>query len=181
MYQAIKIEDYWTIYSEPPIKENDWLVDIITKEVYKAKVDSDTAIKGVYKVIACSKELNGLPVFVPEWEKLESVRVADDLFEIDKIEDWSEKKEALRDKFNFEVGYNTAKEKYRFTEEDIVHAYECGWNEGMTYNDDEENPVPKSVMFLESFIKFKNQPKQYTVEIENVSDNEVKIISWKEM
>ena len=184
MYQAIKIEDYWIIYSDQKRSIGDYYMGqgFAGTNMFQWHESQANQFTDEYgKVIACSKELNGLPVFVPEWEngdkewesKIGYLAIEDSINAGKLNSSWHTPAWTIAFTSGFEQGYNKAKEKYRFTEEDMRKCWDAGYRNVVARIND-------SIPFGQ-FIQYLTKPKQYTVEIENVSDKEVKVISWKEM
>lgn len=171
-YKAIKVDDYRLIVSEPPIKEKDWLIDIIAKDIYQAKVDSETVIKGVYKLIAPSKNIGELPLFdVPdEWEN-NDYDLKQDLIIL--CEAWMKAKfphyvdaSYLLIKEVIMPQVNKAKEKYQFTLEDMQDAYAQGKKDFSR-----SNRIIKALERMESeFLQSLTKPKQYEVSLEMINE-----------
>lgn len=205
-YTAIKVDDYWIIYFDYPMMIGDTAIyfdlgnnpdnihkitAVLDTGIRKYKTDRTINWVELYvpcgrfkKVIACSKELNGLPVFVPEWEndaELNQLAMDDYNKSYPSYEPVSDYRlvEKYRSIQSFERGYSKAKEKYQFTLEDMSKAFFKGYylpteDDFSGLNSDAERAYHK---LIESLTK----PKQYQVEIGSVSDNRIEVKSWKEM
>lgn len=178
-YTAIKVDDYWIITSDEEIKLGDYGLH---RFAHKETVDNHIVLctqsnresiqEWWNKIIACSKEVNGLPVFVPEWEEnldavVNEIDENPNFQSEDDIEDYSSWKIGVSD------GYNKAKEKYQFTEEDIINAFRSGLNSA------KELFLGKSAPTSEEYLQSITKSKQYQVEIGSVSDNRIEVKSWK--
>lgn len=64
---------------------------------------------------------------------------------------------------DFKAGYNKAKEKYKFTEEDVLVAIEIGFEIGKNFNDDEPNVGLGWLVYQkDNYIQSLSQPKTPT-------------------
>jgi hypothetical protein len=194
-YTAIPIEDYWIIVSDQKAEKKGDVYSsgyFVDNRVCTLTTDWDYSVLPVNRtriIIACSKELNGLPVFVPEWDLVyRTYPVRESVINIilnrvnEAFSDGFHKHEEKRlmdalhsikelippDRFK------EAKEKYRFTEEDILKAMD------MARTDDDKDGYKWKYSF-KKIIESLTKPKQYSVEIEIISASQIKIASWKEI
>jgi hypothetical protein len=218
-YTAIPIEDYWLLLNNEQVEEwksKDWF--LWKAELHQFHSDSGYGIKtwtqynktdesslivnrgNTYgKVIACSKELNGLPVFdVPdEWENEDELPSNLEILISAYLSANGHYPNFLANKLVSDVimpQVNKAKEKYRFTEEDMERCFTAGVNFARNLNN------PSNTEYIESLKK----PKQYSVELEmeeilatageyeeagtvrigykpKIIKGKIKITSWKEI
>ena len=126
-YDIIKTENYLLVVDDSEIKEDDWFYH----PKYN-KVGINYNPDGCKKIIAHlplnSPILHGVDL-LPQLEQQDDVEKLGikDLesyygsnLELTKLgEMWTD---------GFDIGYNQAKEKYKYTEEDILKAYDCGSN-----------------------------------------------------
>lgn len=167
-YKAIKTEYGYLIIKDK--KSNNYL----TALYYDGK-----------EVVASSHEIySRLPSFdVPEeWEE-DEIKIL-----------WG--KDRLYHRFEFDSftgGYNAAKKKYKWTDEDMERAYQAGEGSMLdrVFISDDGEDVLYSQTELDinkiEFFKSLQKQKEYEVELEEengilkITNNKVKILSWKEI
>lgn len=194
-YTSIKVDDYWVIYSYEETKEGDLCYAKLANQLF-TNVNPHLKSEDKVKVIACSKELNGLPVFVPEWEN-DDARWNAEKYVLSEFIDYGDLNEQATGQIYDACldGYNTAKEKYQFTLEDMSKAFFKGYylpteDDFSGLNSDAEKAYHK---LIESITK----PKQYQVEIEQdctlvglgleetckpkITEGKITITNWKEL
>lgn len=131
MNTALKVDDYWLIVQKGGKNYYDFIMDGDTVysngEVFKYvnNKESRTWVQGdSLQVISASKEGLGLPVFdVPdEWEDVadEDLMTESYLYLNNEYLDKGIEDGRGHGYEGFQKGYNKAKEKYQFTEEDML-------------------------------------------------------------
>lgn len=132
--ELIKTDNYLIVVDDSEIKEGDWyfLGSVTTKNmILKAsEYKSSTNCKKViaHLPITDSADLKGVPLLPP----LEIKDNIDDNLLVNYIN----KKHNQDRCIGFIDGYDKAKEKYKFTEEDIRRAYDCGSNASLGISKD---------------------------------------------
>ena len=123
-YKIIQTEDYLLIVDDSQITEGDWHIKINKNKVGNYPLDSVNPNKGRYKKIIAHLPLNGASI-------LDGVDLLPPLS--DEAEEWARSQwscepgdyeELYYD--GLEMGYNAAKQKYQYTEEDMRKAFEAG-------------------------------------------------------
>ncbi|NBW34122.1 MAG: hypothetical protein EBR30_03725 [Cytophagia bacterium] len=140
----IKTDNYLLVVDDSEIKEGNYFFfkeGIVTK-VYKSdSVEQKVSIENfehdrVFNYKKCKKiiahlplnnspALQGVDLLPPLEDDVE--KLADDLYPIQIEDDWDKNKQ-YRDEFI--EGYNKAKEKYKYTEEQMKRIYEKGYSAG---------------------------------------------------
>jgi hypothetical protein len=153
-HEIIKLDNYLLVVDESEIKIGDWYYLPRTNEGYKCQEDP-TELEmekrfGVRKIIA-HLPLNGSLI-------LEGMDLLPPLEEEDSI-GWplihyiNEKHNQDR-VMGFCDGYNKAKEKYKYTEEDMRKAWNAAYIDAMSIDEETYKPL-----FFEDFIQSLSQPK----------------------
>ena len=142
-HNIIKTENYLLVVDDSEIKYDDHFIDEY-KMLYMLKTESTEKYKSVKKVIS-HLPLNNAPT-------LEGVPLLPSLEDDESICPYPEEKQNAVDWHN---GYNKAKEKYKYTEFDIIKAFEYGWNQ-RHYGKIDENELLK---IQKIFIQSLQQPK----------------------
>jgi len=171
----IKTENYLLVVDDSEVNINQYVycdlgyiekvMDIIDGWIYHTNTLGKNPIKHYKKIIA-HLPLNNSPVL----EGVDLLPPIED--EVDKL---SEQEipyimDTLR--WGFKKGYNKAKEKYKYTEFDIIKAFEYGWNQ-RHYGRIDENELLK---IQKRFIQSLQQPKmpvEFECEDEYVHDDTV--------
>ena len=144
-HEIIKTDNYLLIVDDSEIKEGNWVFNNISKEIYQF---IENYVPYEKKIIAHlpindSSILEGvaiLPPFEDEVVKLAS--------------EWNTK-EVFTSAYSFTVGYNKAKEKYKYTEEDMMEAI-LQISEYYAYNIGKDlDPYKKALDIIQSL----QQPK----------------------
>jgi hypothetical protein len=156
-HNVIKIENYLLIVDDSEIKEGDYTFqeasNLISKynNAYSKKIIAHLPLNN-------SPILEGVDLLPPledEVEKLADEIVGDSIY-------YEEDRVNLSDGMDlFMLGYNKTKEKYKYTEEDILDAWELGASEGLPLTREKKN----------NLIKHLQQPKYpvaFECEIEDV-------------
>lgn len=160
-HNIIKTDNYLLVVDESEIKVGDWYYVPRTNKAYKCQYDP-TELEmekrfGVRKVIAhlplnFSPILEGVPLLPPIEDDVEQL-AANYVTEDGK---YGLADDADRELLSFTAGYNKAKEKYRFTEEDIAKAITYGWDLSHYHR---LNTEEKLLKMQRDFIKSLSQPK----------------------
>jgi len=137
-HNIIKTENYLLVVDDSKIKQNDWCI-YRTGEVihYLVKLNTDNL-----KKIIAHLPLNNSPV-------LEGVPLLPPLEDDEAICPYPEEKQNAIDWHN---GYNKAKEKFKYTEEDIRFAIKSAFMQGV-------ERVPYLHQLEDNIIKALQQPK----------------------
>lgn len=173
-YDIIKTENYLLIVDDSEIKVGDWmfnfLLNVISNITDRGAITVNLLaeikrFKTRFKKIIAHRPLNGSPI-------LEGVGLLPPLEdEVDELaEEWNDKGE-FTSPYSFKAGYNKAKEKYKYTENDMRKAFRSGAftgaytgnNSGVHIEKDENN-------FIQSFQQPK-YPIAFECEIEKPSDS----------
>jgi hypothetical protein len=169
MENIIKTDNYLLIVSDEEIKEGDWYLNVEEKngiknpfygKLYKAnqsisKVPLDYLVNNLKKIIAHlplnnSPILEGVPLLPPIEDDVEEItekHFPDIDFDISPYSNGLNR--------GFKQGYNKAKEKYKYTEEDLRDAYDRGLNN----IDSDGCPIDKPSDDINDFIQSLQQPK----------------------
>jgi hypothetical protein len=151
-HEIVKTENYLLVVDDSEIKKGDWFYNRVLSQSIKVqgvwldKVDNLNSNLETFKVIA-HLPLNNSPILegVDVLPPLDNIRYdfAEMFYNILKatyprFDEWVEA-----------IEYNKAREKYKFTEEDIENAFNSGRGYG----------VPDDIRDLNSFMKSLSQPK----------------------
>jgi len=147
-HNIIETENYLLIVSDEEIKAGNFYLLIPENIVKLSRSGLPTNIREWAKIIA-HLPLNNSPVL----EGVDLLPPIED--EVDKL---SEQEipyimDTLR--WGFKKGYNKAKEKYKYTEFDIIKAFEYGWNQRHYGRIDENELLKIQKIFIQSL----QQPK----------------------
>jgi len=157
-HKIIKTENYLLVVDDSEVNINQYVycdlgyiekvMDIIDGWIYHTNTLGKNPIKHYKKIIA-HLPLNNSPVL----EGVDLLPPIED--EVDKL---SEQEipyimDTLR--WGFKKGYNKAKEKYKYTEFDIIKAFEYGWNQRHYGRIDENELLKIQKIFIQSL----QQPK----------------------
>ncbi len=166
-HNIIKTENYLLVVDDSEIKYDDHFIDEY-KMLYMLKTESTEKYKSVKKVISHlplnnSPVLEGVPLLPPledddkeVWEQGLGAEIEKLLPYMKHLDDGQYNSGQL---VGFEIGatwgYNKTKEKYKYTEFDIIKAFEYGWNQ-RHYGKIDENELLK---IQKIFIQSLQQPK----------------------
>lgn len=158
-HKLIKIKDYLLVVDDSEIKEGDWFLHKTHTDETVDKCANRPSILDVigtefnYYSGYCEKIIAHLPL--NNSPILEGVDLLPPLEQDDEVEKFA-KKEANNDSHNhikldyqdgiywgFFKGYNKAKEKYKYTEDDLREAFDCG-----RYSQDHEFSVKNLIQSL---------------------------------
>lgn len=127
-YDIIKTENYLLVVDDSEIKEGDYRMNI--QRGYVKLVDDASEYynqrNDVFKKVIAHLPLNspildGVDLLPPLEDDVEKLAKEECKYSFSNEVNWSEYEPFIK-------GYNQAKERYRFTEEDILKAYDCGRN-----------------------------------------------------
>jgi len=167
-HKIINTENYLLIVDDSEIKEGEWSLNKETNDVYNRLLSGYE-----HKIIAhlplnnspILEGVNLLPPIEDEVEKL-AKQEAEKLHDKSKHDDWDIYNQLVyEDSEMIKIGYNKAKEKYKYTEEDILKAWNAAYIDALAI--DEINYKP---LFFENFIQSLQQPKMpvgFECEMEN--------------
>ena len=131
-YDIIKTEKYLLVCDDSEIKVGDWTYNPMKGIIFLSSLGLMISVNSFTKKIIAHLSLNGAPVLegVP---LLPSLLKEDD---VQKLADEASQKFKRNDELDdlilgvsansFEEGYNKAKEKYKYTEEDLSKAWTAG-------------------------------------------------------
>jgi len=160
-HKIINTGDYLIIVDESEIKEGDWYIDLNLKQIFSKSNPQISKIDWQKKIIA-HLPLNNSPI-------LEGVIL------LPPLEDEVEipmKNQTIDYSYGYRQGYNKAKEKYKYTEEDMVICWIAAYTDAISLG--EENHKPLS---FENFIQSLQQPKMpvgFKCEIEGMNIDEIR-------
>ena len=157
-HKLIKTDNYLLVVDDSDIKVYDYITDN-----YKVwKWNDDSSLLGRKKVI-CHLPLNNSPILegVPLLPPLED--------EVEKLVEQYGKREFGSPEYCFNKGYNKAKEKYKYTEEDLVWAIQEAYGHGRDEADDIlYHQVEESIRVITKYLQQPKMPVGF--ESEMVSD-----------
>jgi hypothetical protein len=111
-HKLIKTENYLLVVDDSGIKAGDWCLDLGTNKIFKAGLSVGDEYKELFKKIIAHLPLNnsplleGVPLLPPLEDEIEKLAKEEILYNDQKRAWWKQ-------------GYNKAKEKYKYTEEDL--------------------------------------------------------------
>jgi hypothetical protein len=156
-HPIIKTENYLLVVDDSEIKQSDWIYNE-EREPSIVQCIGKGSLRGWAKIIY-HLPLNNAPTLegVPLLPPLEDEDISNLTFQAYKEQDkwtWGEFKDI------FPAGYNKAKEKYKYTEQDLRKAWNAAYINALS---DEETHKP---LFFEDFMQSRQQPK-YPVAFES--------------
>ena len=139
-YDIIKTDNYLLVVDESEIKEG----DLVLSKLYEIISFGKNFTESLYKKVIAHLPLNGSPILkgvdlLPPLEEDEVEKLA---------KKYTEETQSSRMKRVWKAGYNQAKEKYKYTEEDLRKA--------MKYASEITNNKMK---YMEDYIQSLSQPK----------------------
>jgi hypothetical protein len=157
-HNIIKTENYLLVVDDSEIKYDDHFIDEY-KMLYMLKNESTEKYKSVKKVISHlplnnSSVLEGVPLLPPLEDEVEGLAKE---FATKPLNP-SNPTGTITDlslQLGFKSGYKKAKEKYKYTEFDIIKAFEYGWNQRHYGRIDENELLKIQKIFIQSL----QQPK----------------------
>jgi len=129
-HNIINTGDYLLIVDESEIKEGDYIYNSVSKEIYKFK---EINVKYEHKIMAHlplngAKIIETLPLLPPLEDEVEKLckQEAEKFHNKIKHDDWDIYNQLVyEDTEMIKIGYNKAKEKYKYTEEDLRRVEKC--------------------------------------------------------
>ena len=160
-HNIIKTDNYLLVVDESEIKT--WYYDEYSKKVHHSG-GAEYSRNDITKNIVAHLPLNGYGILegvplLPPFEVEDNVeKMAKNATKI-----YVNEREKQTVYLEFINGYNKAKEKYKFTEEDVLGAIEIGFEIGKSFNDDEPNVgLGWLVHQKDNYIQSLSQPKTPT-------------------
>jgi hypothetical protein len=157
-HEIIYTKDYAIIESDEQITKDNWFVNTVQNELYCHNIEHYDVDKDYLKKIIAHRPLTDAPI-------LEGVPLLPEFGESDNVEklayNWfvtADKKDTIFDLgwVNiFTAGYKKSKETYKYTEDDLVAVWNIAFNEGMSLDDEINEPVS-----FKDVIKSLQQPKR---------------------
>ena len=145
-HKLIKTENYLLVVDDSEIKEKEWC--------YIPFEGGSIKRKGKYfaddwKKIIAHLPLNNSPI-------LEGVDLLPPIeYEVEKLaKEWNDKGD-FTSPYSFRAGYNKAKEKYKYTEEDMINAILFGMQKGLNVGKVDETDCD----WVNNYVKSLQQPK----------------------
>ena len=158
-HEIIYTKDYAIIESDEQITKDNWFVNTVQNELYCHNIEHYDVDKDYLKKIIAHRPLTDAPI-------LEGVPLLPEFGESDNVEklayNWfvtADKKDTIFDLgwVNiFTAGYKKSKETYKYTEDDLVAVWNIAFNEGMSLDDEINDPV-----LFKEVIKSLQQPKRF--------------------
>lgn len=123
-YDIIKTDNYLLVVDESEIKEG----DLVLSKLYEIISFGKNFTESLYKKVIAHLPLNGSPILkgvdlLPPLEEDEVEKLA---------KKYTEETQSSRMKRVWKAGYNQAKEKYKYTEEDVIKIVEKSRETGLT-------------------------------------------------
>jgi hypothetical protein len=150
-HPIIKTENYLLVVDESEIKDDDWHLDNGVIKKWKGNLHSNrlTSKKIIYHLpLNNAPTLEGVPLLPPledDVRKL-ALEMGEDYFSKELFVDY------------FTISYNKAKEKYKYTEEDLRKAFNAGDNYRY-YENGGFRSIPSNVLNEDDYIQSLQQPK----------------------
>ena len=161
-HKLIHTPNYLLVVDNSEIKDGDFcLADIVASDFYGVVKYNGAFAKHYYKKIIAHLPLNDSPILqgvdlLPPLED-DVEKLAEEYID----DEWQKDDDAV--KFGIKVGYvqgyNKAKEKFKYTEEDIKNAYTKGFSEGIVFG---ASPLGYKHITSEEYIQSLSQSKMPT-------------------
>jgi len=158
-HEIIYTKDYAIIESDEQITKDNWFVNTVQNELYCHNIEHYDVDKDYLKKIIAHRPLTDAPI-------LEGVPLLPEFGESDNVEKLAYNWFVTADKKNtifdlgwvniFTAGYKKSKETYKYTEDDLVAVWNIAFNEGMSLDDEINDPV-----LFKEVIKSLQQPKRF--------------------
>ena len=158
-HEIIYTKDYAIIESDEQITKDNWFVNTVQNELYCHNIEHYDVDKDYLKKIIAHRPLTDAPI-------LEGVPLLPEFGESDNVEKLAYNWFVTADKKNtifdlgwvniFTAGYKKSKETYKYTEDDLVAVWNIAFNEGMSLDDEINDPV-----LFKDVIKSLQQPKRF--------------------
>jgi hypothetical protein len=158
-HEIIYTKDYAIIESDEQITKDNWFVNTVQNELYCHNIEHYDVDKDYLKKIIAHRPLTDAPI-------LEGVPLLPEFGESDNVEKLAYNWFVTADKKNtifdlgwvniFTAGYKKSKETYKYTEDDLVAVWNIAFNEGMSLDDEINDPV-----LFKDVIKSLQQSKRF--------------------
>ena len=127
--ELIKTDNYLLVVDDSEIKRGDWVYNQVSKEMYRF---NENLVNYEKKVIAHlpindSADLKGVPLLPPLEQEDDVEKLAEEEYPIIPNTSPNVNWDRANKQEGFERGYNKAREKYKFTEEDMRQAFRSGF------------------------------------------------------
>jgi len=159
-HKLINTENYLLVVDDSEIKAGDLVIE--NQELNQIfQVQDINKVNGLcrskvdtYVIDSCKKITAHLPLNnSPILEGVDLLPPLED--EVEKLaEEWNDKGE-FTSPYSFKAGYNKFKEKYKYTEEDILDAWELGASEGLPLTREKKNNLIKHLQQPKMPVGFK--------------------------
>jgi|694.fasta_scaffold09189_33 hypothetical protein len=166
-HKIITTENYLLVVDESEIKEGDYYLFTWGGEQdiqrFKDQESDRENHKYLYRT-ACKKIIAHLPINSPILEGVDLLPPLED--EVEKLADeivgdsiyYEEDRVNLSDGMDlFMLGYNKTKEKYKYTEEDVLDAWELGASEGLPLTREKKNNLIKHLQQPKMPVAFEHE------------------------
>jgi hypothetical protein len=158
-HKIIKTDKYLLVVDESEIKENNYVYveGHVKPQMCKGFENNGDVlcynnlpyIKEKTKKVISHLPLNNSPIL----EGVDLLPPLED--EVEKLaEEWNDKGE-FTSPYSFKAGYNKTKEKYKYTEEDVLDAWELGASEGLPLTREKKNNLIKHLQQPKMPVGFK--------------------------
>jgi hypothetical protein len=163
-YDIIKTEKYLLVCDDSEIKVGDWTYNPMKGIIFLSSLGLMISVNSFTKKIIAHLSLNGAP-YLDGVPVIPPLPQEDDVKELFKEEYEQARKRGSQDYAEGYYGgildgYEQAREKYKFTKEDILNAIETGYQCGLGYDDDNPNIALAQIVYIkDNFIQSLQQPK----------------------
>ncbi len=176
-YPVIKTDSYLLIVSDDKIRMGDYYIDgyfflrnvvVDDSEYWSNRKDYKKLI--AHRPLNDSPYIDGLDVLPPNWrdngDKDDVEQLAEEHAE-HQFKGISDRTSMFECKNDFKSGYQEAREKYKFTEEDMLQAAKYGYEFRDTTSFPEHNFEDSCINNTKQWLKSRQQPK-YPIAFESV-------------
>ena len=173
-YPVIKTDDYLLVVDDSDTKKGDWCYAILSKQTFE-NINPNLKSEDKKKIIS-HFPLNGAPyidgvaVLPPNWRdsgyKDDVEQLAEEHAE-HQFKGISDRTSMFECKNDFKSGYQESREKYKFTEEDMLQAAKYGYEFRDTTSFPEHNFEDSCINNTKQWLKSRQQPK-YPIAFESV-------------
>ena len=173
-YPVIKTDDYLLVVDDSDTKKGDWCYAILSKQTFE-NINPNLKSEDKKKIIS-HFPLNGAPyidgvaVLPPNWrdsgDKDDVEQLAEEHAE-HQFKGISDRTSMFECKNDFKSGYQESREKYKFTEEDMLQAAKYGYEFRDTTSFPEHNFEDSCINNTKQWLKSRQQPK-YPIAFESV-------------
>ena len=175
-HKLIKTDNYLLVVDDSEIKMDDYYLDDTNSvRVAITEAESYWTHRKKYKKVIAHLPLNGSPILegvplLPPYSRHQEDGIevickqeAEKLHDKNRHEDWDIYNELVSDDAELiKIGYNKAREKYKYTEEDMRNAWNAAFTDALAIDEDTYEPL-----FFENFIKSLHQ---YPTEFETMDE-----------